>query len=97
MSNVFDYAKYFMKQGLDTQRNTFDGNMKLQKLLVFANLISLAERGEPLFNDEILAFEQGCVIEEVRLKYKHSYSEFALEADNFTRSGVKPLASAMGI
>ena len=41
MRNVLDYAKYFMKNatGLD---KSFDGNMKLQKLLVFSNLVNMA-------------------------------------------------------
>lgn len=83
MSDVFDYAKYFLKQDLDTKRNTFDGNMKLQKLLVLANLVSLAERNEPLFDDEILAFEQGCVIEKVRLRYKNDLTGFLADSQRF--------------
>ena len=79
-SDVFEYAKYFLKHNLDTTRNTFDGNMKLQKLLVLANLISLAERGIPLFADEILAFEQGCVIEKVRLRYKNDLTGFLADS-----------------
>ena len=83
MSDVFDYAKYMLKQNLDTKRNTFDGNMKLQKLLVFADLVSLAERGERLFEDEILAFEQGCVIEKVRLRYKNDCFSFVADSREF--------------
>lgn len=30
-NNVFDYAKWFLDNNLDTPRNTFKGNMKLQK------------------------------------------------------------------
>jgi len=83
MSDVFDYAKYFIKQGLDTSRDTFDGNMKLQKLLVFASLISLAERDVPLFADEILAFQQGCVVEKVRIRYKNDCAGFVEDSYKF--------------
>jgi len=83
MADVFDYAKYFIKRNLDNNRNTFDGNMKLQKLLVFANLISLAERDAPLFDDEVLAFQHGCVVEKVRLRYKNDFEYFVREAYEF--------------
>ena len=89
MHDVFDYAKYYIKQGLDTPRNTFDGNMKIQKLLVLANLISLAVRGVELYKEEILAFQQGCVIEPVRLRYKNDYDNLLNESiyfnPNFTQ------------
>ena len=71
MSNALDFAKVFLKRGLDTNRDTYDGNMKLQKLLFFSNLVSIAEKGKPLFTDPIYAFSNGCVIENVRLRYKN--------------------------
>jgi Uncharacterized phage-associated protein len=76
----FDYAKYFIKRGMDTNHNTYDGNMKLQKMLVFANMIHLANTGGPLFDDPIRAFANGCVIESVRLRYKNDY--YALYEDS---------------
>jgi len=80
MADVFDYAKYFIKREMDTCRNTFDGNMKLQKLLLLANLISLAKDQTPLFDDPILAFSNGCVIEKVRLRYKNDFKTFLHES-----------------
>ena len=59
MSNALDFAKVFLKRGLDTNRDTYDGNMKLQKLLFFSNLVSIAEKGKPLFTDPIYAFANG--------------------------------------
>lgn len=73
MLDAMDFAKIFIKRGLDTDKNTYDGNMKLQKLLFFANIISLSERGEPLFADPIHAFENGCVVESVRRRYRNDY------------------------
>lgn len=74
-TNVFDYTKWFLENNLDTPRNTFKGNMKLQKLLFFAQLISLAKNNELLFNDQFCAFENGMVMENVRLKYKNNLDE----------------------
>lgn len=49
MRDVYDYAKYFIKNGADSTPNTYDGNMKLQKLLVLADLANIAEYGQVLF------------------------------------------------
>ncbi|MBR3784840.1 MAG: SocA family protein [Firmicutes bacterium] len=88
MRDVYDFAKFFIKNGADSKPNTYDGNMKLQKLLVLADLASIAEYGQPLFRDEVLAFENGCVVEKVRLRYKNDYASFKRDSDvyepNFT-------------
>lgn len=83
MRDVYDYVRYFMKNGADSKPDTFDGNMKLQKLLTFANMVSMAEYREPLFDDEILAFKNGCVVEKVRLRYKLDYGSLKRESDSF--------------
>lgn len=74
-TNVFDYTKWFLENNLDIPRNTFKGNMKLQKLLFFAQLISLAKNNKLLFDDQFCAFENGMVMENVRLKYKNNLDE----------------------
>lgn len=81
MRDVFDFAKFFIKNGADSMPNTYDGNMKLQKLLVFADLVNIAEYGEPLFNDQVLAFKNGCVVEKVRLRYKNDYAALKRDSD----------------
>lgn len=83
MRTAYDYAKYFVKKGLDTYPNTFDANMKLQKLLVLADLLSLAKYDTPLFNDEVMAFTKGYVVENVRLKYQNDYASFKKDSDEF--------------
>lgn len=83
MRDVYDFAKFFIKKGADSSPNTFDGNMKLQKLLAFSNLASIAEFGEPLFGDPVLAFRNGCVVEKVRLRYKNDYIAFKRDSDFF--------------
>ena len=85
MKQALDYAKYFIKNGFDAINcipNTKDGNMKINKLCVFANMISIAEYNTPLFNDEILAFENGCVIENIRLAYRNNYHSLLTQCRN---------------
>ncbi|MBS5816151.1 MAG: DUF4065 domain-containing protein [Enterococcus casseliflavus] len=83
MHNVNDYAKYFLKRGLDSKPNTFDGNMKLQKLLFFSNIINYSETGTFLFNEKMLAFKGGTVIDEVRKRYQYEYSDFKKDSLTF--------------
>ena len=83
MKDVYDFAKFFMKNGADSLPNTYDGNMKLQKLLVLANLANIAENGEPLFNEQVLAFRNGCVVEKVRLKYRNDYVGLKRDSEVF--------------
>lgn len=74
-TSVYDYTKWFLENNLDTPRDTFKGNMKLQKLLFFAQLISLAKNKKLLFQNKFCAFENGMVMEDVRLKYKNHLDE----------------------
>lgn len=83
MATAMDVAKLFIKHDLDKPKNKFDGNMKLQKLLFFADLISISEFDRPLFNDDILAFENGCVVEKVRLRYQNDYLSFCKDSISF--------------
>lgn len=63
MRDVYDFAKFFMKSGADSMPNTYDGNMKLQKLLVLSDMAHRSRCKQPLFGDDILAFENGLVVE----------------------------------
>lgn len=72
MNSILDYVKWFLDHNLDNPRNTFKGNMKLQKLLFFAQLISLAKYNKLLFKEEFCAFENGMVMENIRLEYKNN-------------------------
>jgi uncharacterized phage-associated protein len=77
-------AKWFLQEKLDSPRNTYDGNMKLQKLLYFSQLIHLAKYDEVLFTDPICAYKNGSVVENVRLAYKNDID--SLVRDAFTAS-----------
>ena len=83
MPKAIDYAKVFMKRDLDSARNTFDGNMKLQKLLFFADYISLATRNCRLFDDAVYAFRNGCVVESVRTRYKNDFQSLRRDCERF--------------
>ena len=83
MRDVYDFAKFFIKSGADSMPNTYDGNMKLQKMLVLADMAHLARCQQPLFGDDILAFENGLVVEKVRLRYRNDYSGFKADSERF--------------
>ncbi len=101
MRDVYDFAKFFIKNGADSNPNTYDGNMKLQKLLVLADLANIAEYGEPLFKDEVLAFKNGCVVEKVRLRYKNDYRGLKKDSEayqpDFTEREYQVLNIIMGV
>ena len=82
MVDVLDCAKYFMKNATGLN-NSFDGSMKLQKLLVFSNLVNMALNNKPLFKDRLYAFKNGCVVDSVRLKYKNDYLGLKKESESF--------------
>lgn len=70
--HAINFAKWFIKNNFDSPRDTFDGNMKLQKMLYFAQLIHVAKHRELLFSDQMKAYENGTVINDVRLEYRES-------------------------
>lgn len=91
-TTVFDYTKWFLDNHLDTPRNTFKGNMKLQKLLFFAQLISLAKNNKLLFEEQFYAFENGMVMENIRLKYKNDLNELLnYKRNEFTKEELEIL------
>ena len=52
MRDVYDFAKFFIKNGADSSPNTYDGNMKLQKLLSLTRQ-AIDEYGMIQENDKI--------------------------------------------
>lgn len=69
-----DIVKWFCSQGIIEHPNSKEGNMKVQKLLFFAQLIYMAKHnGETMFNKEFSAFEYGVVLEPVRKQYSINY------------------------
>ncbi|MDD2586798.1 MAG: DUF4065 domain-containing protein [Syntrophomonadaceae bacterium] len=82
-ADAMDCAKWFIKNSCDSPRNSYKGNMKLQKLLYFAQLIHLAKFNTLLFNEPILAFKNGSVVEKVRLSYQNHHDEIIAEANAY--------------
>lgn len=72
--DVFDVANYFIKCSLDKKidEGVAEGitNLKLQKILYFAQSAYLALNNKELFPDEIEAWKYGPVISSVYHKYK---------------------------
>lgn len=64
------YNKYIMNQS-DADKIT---NLKLQKLLYYAQGCYLAITDKPLFNEPIVAWEHGPVVEDVYYKYRKNKS-----------------------
>ncbi|WP_049042748.1 Panacea domain-containing protein [Clostridium sporogenes] len=85
MSKAIEIAKWFINNN-DGFSNSFEGNMKLNKLLYFSQLISLVKNDKPLFNDDLYAFKNGVVIESVRKEYYCNYSQLKKDAKLFKES-----------
>ena len=73
MPSCFDVANYFL-ECQKYEAGEFITNMKLQKLVYYAQGIYLAMRGEPLFNEKIYAWDYGPVCNDLYQKYKHHES-----------------------
>lgn len=56
--------------------NSMEGNMKLQKLLTFANLIHYTQHNDFLFENDMYAFKNGVVVEDVRIPYHTNYHRY---------------------
>lgn len=87
MREVSNFAKFFIKNGTDSMPNTYDENMKLQNLLVLAELVNIAECGEPLFNNQVLAIKNGCTVSE------RGYEVLKLVTDIFGGASTMELSS----
>lgn len=71
MANVFDVANYFL--AIVNNNNEYGdviSNLKLQKLCYYAQGLYLAINNEPLFKDEIEAWQHGPVVPSLYCKYK---------------------------
>ena len=80
-----DIAKWFIKKN-NVPATLYDAedisNLKLQKLLYYAQGIYMAMTGDKLFNDDIVAWEHGPVIANVY----HEYSKYGRNGIPFNES-----------
>lgn len=83
MSTADKFAKDVASYLLNTRQchfpDNFDGNMKLQKMLVNANLIHFVKNESFLFNNDMFAFRNGIVVEDVRIPFQKNYTGFTNE------------------
>jgi len=77
-----DVARYFLAN-VDEESGDNITNLKLQKLLYYAQGFHLAMRGgDPLFPEKVLAWPHGPVVKSVWLQYKPcSFNPIAIPAD----------------
>ena len=91
MTNIVEpkiIAEWFTQRNLDTPTNTGKGNMKLQKLLFFSQLIYMCKNnGETMYNEMFSAFDNGMVLEPIRQEYLKNYKQ--LKQDS-TRNIILP-------
>jgi len=67
--SALDISSYFVYLASKLDENDLT-NLKLQKLLYFAQGLYLAKTGKPLFKDSIIAWDLGPVVREVYDKFK---------------------------
>lgn len=68
MNSVFDVAKYFLILQ-DTDAGDSITNLKLQKLVYYAQGFHLALYDKPLFKEKIMKWEHGPVVAELYTRY----------------------------
>lgn len=76
-----DVARWFMKQNIEGINNSKEGNMKLQKLLFFAQMMYMCRnKGNTMFEEEFNAFKNGMVLQNVLWKYQDDFEELEEES-----------------
>lgn len=78
--NAYDIANAFVKLS-DTESGDVLTNLKLQKLVYYAQGFHLAIHNKPLFKDAIVAWEHGPVVENLYHKLKdYKASQVSIDA-----------------
>jgi uncharacterized phage-associated protein len=82
MYNALDIAKYFITLASPEEEDLIT-NLKLQKLLYYAQGFHLALLGKPLFTEKIEAWQYGPVVPEVYRIYKQYKADSIPQPDDF--------------
>lgn len=93
-----DVAKWFLahnRVAADEEGAEYISNLKLQKLLYYAQGCFLATTGAPLFSDPIVAWQHGPVVEHVYHEYKHNGKNGIVFEDDFDFSMFTPEENAL--
>lgn len=80
MITAKEVAKYFLSKDIDkkmfntklveyNERKAYEGNIRLNKYLYFAQTVYLAKYGKLLFEDNFVAYDNGPVIKEIVESY----------------------------
>ena len=82
--NVAKYLIYLASQAFVGDNKEREGitNLKLQKILYFAQAYYLAKVGKPLFSNKIEAWEYGPVIPEIYQKFKKHGSDSIISSED---------------
>jgi len=91
-------AKWFLAYNRKIMREEdaeYISNLKLQKLLYYAQGVYSALTGDLLFDDNIVAWRHGPVVESVYHEYKHNGPEGINFSDNFDFSSVDQSARSI--
>jgi uncharacterized phage-associated protein len=67
-----DIAEYFLRLSIDKDSGELISNLKLQKLVYYAQALCLAGYNQQLFNDPIQAWAHGPVVESLYHAFKHN-------------------------
>jgi uncharacterized phage-associated protein len=89
MYSALDLAKYFIKLA-SPEEEDFMTNLKLQKLLYYAQGFHLALYEKPLFSEQIEAWQYGPVVPEVYHLYKPFKSNALPHPDDFNLDHYDP-------
>ena len=98
MITALDVSEYFLKGLSEPEEGDIISNLKLQKLLYYAQGMHLAKYDEALFEDEIVRWQHGPVVISVYEKYK-KYDSLALplpkevkNASKFSKAHIDSIA-----
>lgn len=87
MASIFDVANFYVELANNSEDDVMT-NLKVNKLLYFAQGCHLARTGRPLFNENIEAWQYGPVVPEIYRKYKVCGREPIAEVDDEYRPDV---------
>lgn len=71
MDTVNDVAVYLVNKGTGMNFPSKNGNLKLQKLLYYANAVNLSINGVPLFSETLQAWPEGPVVKSIYIRYRY--------------------------
>lgn len=82
MTNATSLARYLVKSYEQFSNSQFESSeLKLQKLMYFAQKESLALTGEPIFSEEFKGWRHGPVLQELRFFFEENFRSFDAAID----------------